>query len=216
MQLLFNEQLFKSQLEIQEQTFNTISMEIHDNVGQVLSLLKVQLNIIDQKDTVDKVLIADAKQNVGKAMTDLRNIANSLNTTNIQLSSLTDMVQHELKRMSGTGLARVMLNTFGEEWLVKNEKKLIIFRMIQECFQNIVKHAQAESVTVNFTFSSEDLKIEIIDNGIGFDLEAVMTGRQTGLGLQNLTKRAAIIGGQAGITSKMNEGTKITIITPYA
>src|SRR4051812_22318803 len=79
----FNEQLFKSQLEMQEQTFELISMEIHDNVGQTLSLLKVQLNIIEQKEMFDKTLVSDIKGNVGKAMTDLRDIAKSLSTERV-------------------------------------------------------------------------------------------------------------------------------------
>ena len=100
MKLVFNEQLLKSQLEIQEQSFNTISMEIHDNVGQTLSLLNVQLNIIDQKDITDKVLISEAKESARKAMTDLRDIAKSLNTERIQQSSLLEMTAHELQRIS--------------------------------------------------------------------------------------------------------------------
>src|SRR4051812_45344836 len=58
----FYEQLIKSQMEIQEQSFNTISMEIHDNVGQTLSLLNVQLNIIDQSNKLDRNLIGEARE----------------------------------------------------------------------------------------------------------------------------------------------------------
>src|SRR6201985_73147 len=64
MKTVFNDQLLQSRLEMQEQTFNAISQEIHDNVGQILSLAKVQLNIIDQGETLNKALLADAKDSV--------------------------------------------------------------------------------------------------------------------------------------------------------
>ena len=85
MQADFNQQLLQSQLEMQEQTFNIISTEIHDNVGQILSLAKVQLNIIDQGEMLDRSLLADAKESVSKAMIDLRDIAKSLNSERIKL-----------------------------------------------------------------------------------------------------------------------------------
>ena len=93
---------------MQEQTFNTISSEIHDNVGQILSLAKVQLNIIDQSETLDKSLLADAKDSLSKAMTDLRDIAKSLNSERIQSSSLPEITEHELTRISR---ARLMLTS---------------------------------------------------------------------------------------------------------
>src|SRR5664279_444480 len=67
MRASFDKQLLESKLEIQEQTFSAISSEIHDNVGQILSLAKVQLSIIGQGETLDKALLADAKESVGKA-----------------------------------------------------------------------------------------------------------------------------------------------------
>jgi signal transduction histidine kinase len=210
----FNEQLLKSQLEIQEQSFDTISMEIHDNVGQTLSVLKVQLNIMDQQEAMNKTLLAEAKQNVSKAMTDLRDIAKSLNPERVLFSDLPEMVKHELQRISQTGIIRVWLNSTGDERVIKNEKKLILFRMMQESFQNVIKHANATDVTVNFTYDTDNLKIEITDNGKGFDSQS-STCKQHGLGLQNIVKRAAIIGGKAIIESGADIGTTITIITPY-
>ncbi len=215
LKIVFNEQLLKSQLEIQEQSFNTISMEIHDNVGQTLSLLKVQLNIIDQKDVLDKTLIKEAKENVGKAMTDLRDIAKSLSTDRIQHSTLSEMTEHELLRISQTGVMRVAFQNEGEERPVKDEKKLIIFRIIQECFQNIIKHAGATSIIVFFAYLDKHLKIEITDNGIGFDTYLLLNNGSKGLGLQNIIKRAEIVGGEAQIDSTIDKGTKIIIITPY-
>jgi two-component system, NarL family, sensor kinase len=211
----YNEQLLQSQLEMQEQTFNTISREIHDNVGQVLSLAKVQLNIIDQTEQIDKSMLGDVKESISKAMTDLRDIARSLNTERIQLISLPETVGNELKRINRAGFTYAALHVEGSEQNMQDQKKLIIFRIIQESLQNIIKHSKASNVNVFFCYDELHLKIEIADNGTGFDT-AIFNDKAAGLGLQNIISRAALIGGEATINSVINEGTTITIKTPYA
>ncbi|MBV9962575.1 MAG: hypothetical protein JO072_10040 [Parafilimonas sp.] len=210
----FQQQLLQTQLEIQEQTFNIISREIHDNVGQILSLAKVQLNIIDQSETLNKTLLADAKDSVSKAMTDLRDIAKSLNTERIQLSSLTEITANELQRINRAGLIFTSINTEGKEQNMQEQKKLIIFRIIQESLQNILKHSKAKNIDILFCYGTEHLTIKIQDNGTGFAKELLT--KKDGLGLQNIINRAALIGGKADITSMINEGTTITITSPYA
>jgi two-component system NarL family sensor kinase len=211
----YNEQLLKAQLEIQEQTFNMISMEIHDNVGQTLSLLMVQLNIMEQREQLDRPLMAEARESVSKAMTDLRDLAKSMSTERVQHSNLQEMTAHEVRRMSNTGGIQVELSTEGEEYPLKNELKLIVFRMIQECFQNINKHAEATLLNIIFTYTADFLTIIINDNGKGFDEEILLQG-SAGLGIKNVISRAAMIGGAASIKSTINEGTTVIITTPYA
>ena len=214
LQSLFNEQLLQSQIEMQEQTFNSISCEIHDNVGQILSLAKVQLNIImEQGEFLNRPLLVDLKDNVGKAMLDLRDIAKSLNTDRIKLSSLSEMTNHELQRIGRLGIIKTFFIASGKEQHIDDQKKLIVFRMIQEGLQNIMKHAKAKTIEVNFTYDAQTLKCQIKDDGAGFD--PTLINRKDGLGLQNMISRAALIGGQCSIDTVINEGTTITIILPY-
>ena len=207
-------ELLESQLEMQEQTFSTISREIHDNVGQTLSLAKVQLNIIDQSEELDRTLLADAKDSVSKAMTDLRDIAKSLNTERIQLSSLPEITGYELQRINRSGIMLTSIKVEGKEQDMQQQKKLIIFRIIQEALQNVLKHSNAKNIDIIFCYEVEKLKIDITDNGTGFDKP--MLTKKDGLGLQNIINRAALIGGEASINSTISLGTTITIISPYA
>jgi two-component system NarL family sensor kinase len=211
----FNEQLLSAQLEIQEQSFNTISMEIHDNVGQTLSLLNVQLNIIERKEIMDKALIAEARESAKKAMTDLRDIAKSLSTERIQLSGLSQIAAHETQRLNQTGIMNAVFNIEGQEQFIEDEKKLILFRIIQECFQNIIKHSHATNVAVGFAYRQKELVITIKDDGLGFDIDLTASNPHKGLGLQNIVKRAKIIKGTAMINSVPKHGTTIVIVTPY-
>jgi two-component system NarL family sensor kinase len=210
----FTQQLLQSHLEIQEQTLNAISTEIHDNVGQTLSLAKVQLNIIDQNEVLDKSLLAEAKESVSKAMTDLRDIAKSLNSERIVSSDLPEITAQELHRINRSGIMITSITTEGEIRNIQDEQKLIIFRMIQETLQNIIKHSRAKNVDAKFLYQENFLQIQIKDDGKGFDRE--LLSKMDGLGLQNITKRALLIGGEAIVDSKLNEGTVITINVPYA
>jgi len=211
----FYEQLIKSQMEIQEQSFNTISMEIHDNVGQTLSLLNVQLNIIDQSNKLDRNLIDEARESARKAMTDLRDIAKSLSTERIRSASLAQITAHELNRLNQTGIMSAVFEQKGNEQFVGDEKKLILFRIIQECFQNIIKHSRAANVSVSFNYGDKALEIIIADDGQGFDLSSVLSDQQKGLGLQNIIKRAEVINGKATVISTPKLGTTTIIETPY-
>jgi two-component system NarL family sensor kinase len=213
LQLMFNQQLLQSQIEMQEQTFNTISREIHDNVGQILSLAKVQLNIMEQGDILNRPLLADLKDSVGKAMLDLRDIAKSLNTDRIKLSSLSEMTNHELQRIGRLGTIKTFFSTAGKEQNIGEQKKLIVFRMIQESLQNIIKHAGAKTIEVAFWYNEQTFKCKIKDDGAGFDSNLVNS--KEGLGLQNMISRAALIGGQSSIETEINKGSTITIILPY-
>ncbi len=209
----YGEQLLQSRLEMQEQTFETISDEIHDNVGQLLSLAKLQLSILEQNEISDKSLITEIKGNVGNALTDLRDIAKSLSTSRIQELSLLQAVEQELQRIGRAGVIVCKVAVTGNEQQIAEQKKIIIFRIVQESLQNILKHAQATTINVEFDFS-EQLNIIIEDNGVGFSAgEKVKI--ETGLGLQNIVKRATLINGEATINSIINNGTKITLTIPY-
>jgi signal transduction histidine kinase len=214
MQSLFNEQLLQSQLEMQEHTFNSISHEIHDNVGQVLSLAKVQLNIMEQSDSMNKTILTEAKESVSKALADLRDIAKSLNSERVQSSTLQEITGHELQRIMRSGIMLTSVQVEGEVQVMPEQKKLIIFRIIQEALQNILKHSKAKNIDVIFQYETDRLKVVIADDGTGFDKE-LLIGKD-GLGLQNIMNRAALIGGEAGINSIINKGTTVTIIAPYA
>lgn len=208
----YQRQLLQSRLEMQEETFTTISREIHDNVGQLLSLAKVQLNIAQQHTQTDRVLLDDIKSNIGQAMTDLRDIAKSLSSERLQLAPLTEAVEQELQRIGRNGVMSCTLNLQGEERTLPEQRKVIVFRMIQESLQNILKHAEADDIQIDITFTPDGLRLVIRDNGVGFDVEKVGDG---GLGLQNITNRASLIGGNAQVRSTIGSGTTITLTIPY-
>ena len=199
--------------EIQQATLNTISQEIHDNVGQLLSLTKMQLNLIEQSSEKDDNVIRDAKDNISKAMTDLRDLAKGMSSDRIKLLGLYDSVVQEANRINKVGRLLVEVISNGNKREPEHQKQLVLFRVIQECFQNIIKHAQANHVLVSFTYEADSFDVLIKDDGVGFDYQTGSPSSE-GLGLMNIFNRIHLVGGEVSLNSAPGAGTSVHIKVP--
>ena len=207
------EEVNNARNEIQQLTLNNISQEIHDNVGQLLSLAKMQLNLIAESPEKNMQLVAETKENISKAMSELRDLAKGLSSDRIKILGLYDSVIQEAERISRAGSLRIEVSSNGEKQEPDHQKQLVIFRVIQECFQNIMKHAQAAHVKVDFTYQPESFDISIQDDGKGFEFNAERTAT-TGLGLMNLFNRVNLVGGEAKVNTAPGRGTQILLHIP--
>ena len=127
MRAAYDKQLLESKLEIQEQTFDMISQEIHDNVGQILSLAKVQLSIMEQKQSVEGELLTNVKESISLAMTELRDIAKSLSSERLQKLSLQDSITQEIRRINRSGLIKVSSDVEGAEKIFRTSTSSLLF-----------------------------------------------------------------------------------------
>ncbi len=200
--------------EIQQATLNNISQEIHDNVGQLLSLTKMQLNLIEASEVKDNNLISEAKDNISKAMTDLRDLAKGMSSDRIQLLGLYDSVSQEAVRINKVGRLQVQVSSKGNNKEPEHKKQLVVFRVIQECFQNILKHAQANHVLVSFTYLPDSFEVVIKDDGVGFDYQPGSPSSE-GLGLMNIFNRIHLVGGEVTLNSAPGVGTSVHIKVPF-
>ena len=140
----FEQTLLQSKLEIQEQTFHDISQELHDNIGQVLSLISINLNILDAPHEADK--IAKMDEMLGKALADLRNLSHSLDGDYIRNNGWTGLVVKLLNNLEATGKFKTSIELEENLPPLGTEKPIILFRMIQEVINNIMKHAEAKTI----------------------------------------------------------------------
>jgi signal transduction histidine kinase len=217
MRASFDQELLKAEIEMKEQTLLTISQEIHDNIGQVLSLAKLNLNTIlleDNNPAVPK--IAATKELVGKAIQDLRNLSKSLNTEHISHQKLSESLGFELDQIRKTGLYETALRVQGAEKTLDPQKQIIIFRIVQEALNNIIKHARAKSITISLDYDPRQTLLRIADDGAGFDLPAVHeAGRaDRGTGMGNLFHRARLIDARLTVESRPGQGTLIQLALP--
>jgi signal transduction histidine kinase len=200
----FEQTLLRSKLEIQEQTFSYISKEIHDNIGQVLSLARLNLNRLQAID-VEKLEPVD--ELLGKAITDLRNLSHSLDTDVILRAGWIKAAQRLLTDLEKTGTCKVIFSAEENLPVLENEKHIILFRMIQEIINNIIKHSKAKEIKFKVTKNMNQLSIDIEDDGIGFDKENIVKGA----GLQNLESRSKMIDAKLYIHTMPGSGTRVTI-----
>lgn len=220
LQSQFQQTLLQSQLEIQEQTLFTISQEIHDNIGQALSLVKLNIgtiNITQPPETVQQKL-TDSEELLGKATRDLRDLARGMNTSYITDLGLLRSVEYEVEMMSKTGAFTTQLNVEGTPIKLDAQKELILFRIIQEILNNIIKHARASSVIITVTYNPKYFSISIKDDGKGFDITLLDKPKNSkfGLGLRNMQNRAQLVGAEFSLTSIPEKGTSIFISLPLS
>lgn len=214
-QLQFQQELLKSKIEIQNQTFQNISQEIHDNIGQVLSLVKLNLHTADFKDvpaTMEKIKCS--KELVGKAITDLRDLSKSLSAEMIKEIGLHKTIQREMALMSKTGQYEAVFKEHGQPFRFDKQKELILFRIFQEVVNNIINHARAKTVIVRLFYESRLFNLTVSDDGDGFDDRQLHSEDDFGLGIRNMQTRAALIGASFQLTSTRGKGTTVSIRLP--
>ena len=207
----FHQALLQTQLEIQEQTLKTISQEIHDNVGQVLSLAKLNLGTFeDAESEANQIKINDTKQLVSKAINDLRDLSRSLHGDKIAELGLLEAISNELKILQNTGQYKTALKITGNSYKLEPQKEMVLFRIFQEATNNAIKHSKAKMINVQITYLPAMFQLTIADDGIGFNADDLQSAK-TGIGLKSMQNRAALIGGEFYIHSSLNNGTSVSI-----
>lgn len=205
MRVQFEQTILESKLEIQEETFAYIGQELHDNICQVLSLIRLNLNTLDVPGETKKLTHMDAL--LEKGLTDLRTLSHSLDAEQIRSTGWAPPAIKLINNLQSTG--KYTAEAELEENLppLGSDRPIILFRMIQEIINNIVKHAQATTILLKAWNENNKLVITIRDNGKGFDIESAAGGA----GLRNLEKRSKLIDASLGISSKEGDGTCVTI-----
>lgn len=217
LQSTFNQAILQAQLEIQEQTLKNISQEIHDNIGQALTLAKLNLNtMLPQANDQLQEKIINSKELVSKAIGDLRDLSKSLDTDYVKEMGLQRAIEYELEMMQKTGIIKTNLVVEGSVLRLSKQNELILFRIIQETFHNIIKHAQAQVLHVNVWYTPGHLQILIADNGKGMDLTPLNAESNSsfGLGIRNMHSRAKLIGAEFSMSSTLGKGTEVKITLP--
>jgi len=208
------QEVLKAKLEIQEQTFKNISLEMHDNIGQVLSLVKLNLASVEAPSQATAEIIANTRQLITKVIQDLRHLSHSINADYINEIGLVKAVGNELNLIEKTGAYAVMFSVSGTVIDMERQKELILFRIIQESLHNIIKHARGKLISVDFNYNQTQLAISVKDDGKGFEPGRLKEGEYFSLGIANMKNRAFMINAAFDITSNAGAGTTIHISVP--
>lgn len=209
--------LMSAQLEIQENTFQHISREIHDNINLSLTLAKLNLNTLNLCDKERLTSQVNSSIHlISQSIANLSDISKSLNSNIITSQGLITAIKIEIGRIRETGLFGIDLHITGEPVYMDTQKELIIFRIIQEAFNNIIKHAKATNTGLSLHYNPSELFITIRDDGSGFIFsENVSSDKPGGAGLKNMETRTKMIGGKMQLKSIISEGTVLSFSFSY-
>lgn len=210
------QEILQVQLEIQNQTLQHISGELHDNIGQLLTLVRLKLNMLEVEETITPKQIEEVNEVVEKTIYELRGLSKSLDGDFVKNFGLVESLSHELGRIRSTGKYQTEILTEGEVYRLEGQKEIVLFRVMQEILSNTLKHAKAKYIKVTLQFTPSHFSLTVQDDGKGFDYEAVL-GRemsQSGAGLRNIQRRTEMLGGTCSFQTAPNEGTKVHILLP--
>lgn len=214
-QAQFRQQILQSQLEIQEQTLQHVSNELHDNIAQIASIIKMNLHTI-KLDNISKAeqKLEDIKDLTRQLISDVKGLSINLNGELIAQIGLYRAIEVEVDRINKTELFNASFDKDGDLVLLDNDKAIILYRMIQEIINNIVKHSNANEIKLKLFTNENFITLALSDNGNGFNVDEKLKNG-TSSGLYNLHKRAKLINAKLTINSVINEGTNVTIELPY-
>lgn len=207
----FDEEIIKSKLETQEQTLQNISWELHDNVGQLLSVARMQLNIVQPNlKEEQKVIIQETGEIISKSLQEIRSLSKLLNPEVVRNIGLHEAIQLEIDRFNRLNFINASFNVEGNVPSIDQQDEIILFRIIQEFLSNSVKHSKTKKIEVTATYCSKYLTISVQDYGIGFDKDAI----ERGSGLLNMKSRAELINTKFDLKSQKDKGVSLTLTYP--
>jgi signal transduction histidine kinase len=205
----FQKTLTTTVIETQEQVLNNVSEDLHDDVGQQLTIINFQLEHLKLDSPESHNALTPLSESLGKVSQSVRDISHALNNQLIVKQDLLKAITTEMERLQKNTKIAIdfSLPTKAKSAFPVNEK-IIIYRIFQESLNNSFKHAKAKAVSV-VVKTTPQFQMIITDDGIGF--EAAKKTTTSSLGLGNMKTRAASIGYHLTINSTPGTGTTITL-----
>ncbi len=205
-------ELLATQLEIQQATMQQIGRELHDNIGQKLTLVSLYTQQLLYENKVPEVSerIDQVSQIINQSLQDLRSLSKTLTDDNINQKEIVTLIQEEADNTNAFKKCHVDFKHNFQQLDLGFVHKNVLLRITQEFIQNSIKHSRCSNIFISLNTSEESLwELNIKDDGIGFDRSDITSN---GIGLTNMKNRAEIIGAEFSLESEKNKGTTLNII----
>lgn len=205
-------ELLATQLEIQQATMQQIGRELHDNIGQKLTLVSLYTQQLLHENKVPQVseTIEQVSQIINQSLHDLRNLSKTLTDDNINQKEIVTLIQEEVDKTNAFKRCKVSFEHNFQQLDLGFVHKNVLLRITQEFIQNSMKHSRCKNIFIKLNTSETTLwELTIKDDGVGFDRSKI---KSNGIGLTNMKNRAAIIGAEFTLDSQENIGTTLNII----
>ncbi len=214
--------LAEHMLHVEEMERRRISRELHDEAGQSLLCIRLQMELIEQalpeKEGESRSKLREARDLTERTILEMRRLIAALSPAVLEqlgLGAALRQLVNRFQRLHPSTRIRLQLSKMGD---LPQQTEVIAYRLIQECFNNIGKHSQATHINVSLASADQVLKLIVEDNGVGFNVTEALAKRES-FGLSGMRERVALLGGQFQVESRTEppkRGTKISIELPIA
>jgi len=204
------EKILRNTIFAQEKERKRIAQDLHDEVGAMLSVVKLNVARIEKKaqEEKPKEIAGETKSYLDEVITQVRRISRALLPPSLDKLGLFFALEELAKWVNKSDQLKIECKKSGEQFRFESKKELALFRVIQELLNNAIKHSGANLITIHTRFTNDYLAVLISDNGKGFELEEKMN---SGLGLKNLESRTQILGAKFKMRSRPGKGTEAFI-----
>jgi signal transduction histidine kinase len=212
-------QLLSQQLvDVQEAERRHIARELHDEIGQTLTAVKINLQAMQRlfDPSTLTTALADSMDIVEDAIQQVRNLSLDLRPSMLDDLGLVATLRWYLDRQAKRAGFTAQFTANPADMQLPSNLETVCFRLVQEALTNVLRHAQAQRVQVNLQQHETELQLCIRDDGIGFEMEKVLerTTYGTGLGLLGMQERVTLLGGRLDIDSSPGQGVEIRVYLP--
>ncbi len=208
--------LHKNKLEAEITTLENerkrIAADLHDELGTVLSTVKLQINCLDTTSHTDKDIINKASNHLDNIVSRIREISNNLMPQALLRKGLQTAINEFIDNLQQVYSLQIIF-LFADNIILPADSEIHLYRIMLEIIQNTIKHAMATELKIEFKKDKKNLVIIVTDNGIGFDTSGVFKNK-TGLGLRNIISRVEILKGTIYLNSLQGKGTEYLIEIP--
>jgi signal transduction histidine kinase len=208
--------LSQHMVKAQELERRNISRELHDEVGQMLTGLRMELANLDvpaiRQNTTDYQRLEEAKRLTERTLQCVRDLSMLLRPSMLDDLGLSPALRWQAREFSRRSGIAVNLTINGEVDVVPDEVRTCVYRVVQEALTNIARHAHARRINLRVTREGEHIGVTIEDDGCGFDV--AKAPRSSGIGLLGLKERVSELAGTTRIVSQPGKGTHISVQLP--
>jgi two-component system, sensor histidine kinase LadS len=214
--LATSEQYSQSLISTLENERKRLSSEFHDSIGQNLLVIRNRILLMLRQNYTDsqREKLDGLATITSETLDEIRAISQNLRPTTLDTIGLTASLNNmleRLKRSTNIEIAFVCPQNIDET--IAKDLEINVYRILQELMNNVLKHSKANEATVTITKQTNDLLLQIKDDGVGFDVQN-KTVTSTGNGFTSIKERVKILKGEMTIVSKMEEGTLVNIKIP--
>jgi len=199
-------------VEGQEQERKRVALELHDNLGVLLSVTKMQFTAIRDKSPDNKALINKATKFLEQASSDVRKISHNLMPGLLTKLGLFEALEDFFETLDEANDIDAKIGVVGPKERLPENTEIMIYRMVQEMVNNTIKHAEADKIDLTLIIQPDEMNISYSDNGKGFDVKEILS-RKT-MGVQSIRSRVKFLDGIINIDSSPGNGTVYRICIP--